>query len=49
MSPLWTSYLFPYLENGVLHFVGFEFESYEYDDEDNSLNIDVIDFGVDIR
>jgi hypothetical protein len=49
ISPLWTSYLFPYLENGVLHFVGFEFESYEYDDENNSLKIDVIDFGVDIR
>ena len=34
---------------GIEAVVGFEFESYEYDDEDNSLNIDVIDFGVDIR
>ena len=48
-SPLWISYLFPYLENGVLHFVGFEFEGNNYNDQNNSLDIDIIDFEVDIR
>jgi len=49
ISPLWIDYLFPYLENNILHFVGFEFKPENYDDQSNSLNVDVIDFEVDIR
>jgi len=48
-SPLWVDYLFPYLENGVLHFVGFEYKPEDYNDQNNSMNIDVIDFEVDLR
>jgi len=48
-SPLWVDYLFPYLENGVLHFVGFEYDPDDYNNENNSMNIDVIDFEVDLR
>ena len=49
ISPLWIDYLFPYLENNILHFVGFEFKPENYDDQSNSLNVDIIDFEVDIN
>ena len=48
-SPMWVDYLFPYLENGVLHFVGFEYNPDDYNNQNNSMNIDVIDFEVDLR
>lgn len=48
-SPLWIDYLFPYSENDVLHFVGFEFDPDNYNTQENTLKISVIDFEVDIR
>ena len=37
------------MENEILHFVGFEFEDWKYNSQNNTLEVDVIDLEVEIK
>jgi len=48
-STVYTKTLFPFMENEILHFVGFEFEDWKYNSQNNTLEVDVIDLEVEIK
>lgn len=48
-SPLWVDYLYPYIEENILHFVGFEFDGTRYDEQNGTMPLNVIDFEIDLR
>jgi hypothetical protein len=45
-TPIWVNYLYPYMENNKLHFVGFEYDELFYNEIDNSLKVNIVDFEI---